>query len=126
MKNTSWTRLLAATLIATSAGCAAMPPAKAFQVADVKQLAGKWTGWVTSPQGNASAEVTVSEDGQFVALFGPQQASGTVNIRDGKADFAAPTVTGTLSLYERDGKLLVRVDGRLIRTSSMFSGELTK
>jgi hypothetical protein len=55
------------------------------QVADVKELAGSWRGWVTGDQGQERATMIVSPDGSYKATTTRgSTAEGQFSLRDGK------------------------------------------
>jgi len=55
------------------------------QVADVKELAGSWRGWVTGEQGDERATMIVSPDGSYKATTtNGSTAVGQFSLRDGK------------------------------------------
>src|SRR5580765_6180243 len=55
------------------------------QVADVKELAGSWRGWVTGEQGQERATMIVSPDGSYKATTTRgSTAEGEFSLRDGE------------------------------------------
>jgi len=80
------------------------------QIVDVKELAGKWQGWVTREQGQERATLIVSADGSYRALT-PHGASteGKFYLQDGKLRYRSSRTTGTASLSEDQGKTMLTV-----------------
>jgi len=80
------------------------------QVADVKELAGNWRGWVRAESGQEFATMVVEEDGFYKA----STARGTLTqgmfyLRDGKLRYRSTRTTGTTSLSEDQGKTILTV-----------------
>jgi len=80
------------------------------QIVDVKELAGRWQGWVTREQGQERATLIVSADGSYRALT-PQGASteGKFYLQDGKLRYRSSRTTGTASFSEDRGKTMLTV-----------------
>ena len=75
------------------------------KVADVKELAGSWQGWVTGEQGQERATMIVSPDGSYKASTTRGSTSeGKFYLQDGKLRYRSSRTTGTASLSEDKGK----------------------
>lgn len=89
--------------------CATLPPAQPAR--DVKSIAGKWEGALSSRAGNLPITLTIKEDGTWESLVpalsnpGPR-FEGTVAVADGTFRWKSITSgrTGTYTLHEGDGK----------------------
>jgi hypothetical protein len=101
---------LLVSLVASSLmACATLPPAQPAR--DVKNIAGKWEGSLTSRSGNLPITLTIKEDGTWESIVpalsnpGPR-FEGTVAVADGKFRWKSITSgrTGTYTLHEGDGK----------------------
>jgi len=80
------------------------------QIADVKELAGSWQGWVTREQGQEHATLIVSTDGSYRALTTDGATTeGKFYLRDGKLRYRSSRTTGTASLSEDQGKTMLKV-----------------
>ena len=80
------------------------------QIADIKELAGRWQGWVTREQGQERATLIVSADGSYRALT-PHGATteGKFYLQDGKLRYRSSRTIGTASLSEDQGKTMLTV-----------------
>ena len=75
------------------------------QIADVKELAGSWRGWVRAESGRERATMVVEEDGTYKASTTRGTLSqGMFYLRDGKLRYRSTRTTGTASLSEDQGK----------------------
>ena len=80
------------------------------QIADVKELAGSWRGWVTRGQGQQGATMIVSADGSYRALTTDGATTeGKFYLQDGKLRYRSSRTTGTASLSEDQGKTVLIV-----------------
>ena len=80
------------------------------QVADVKELAGSWRGWVTGEQGQERATMTVSPDGRYKAATTRGSTSeGQFYIQDGKLFYRSSRTTGKATLTEDRGQTTLSV-----------------
>ena len=79
-------------------------------MADIKELAGRWQGWVTREQGQERATLIVSADGSYRALT-PHGATteGKFYLQDGKLRYRSSRTTGTARLSEDKGKTTLTV-----------------
>ncbi len=92
----------------------ALPPldgvAGEKQIADVKELAGSWQGWVTREQGQERATLIVSPDGSYRALTTDGATTeGKFYLRDGKLRYRSSRTTGAANLSEDQGKTMLKV-----------------
>jgi len=80
------------------------------QIADVKQLAGSWQGWVRTEFGRERATMVVQEDGTYKASTRRGTLTeGSFYLRDGKLRYRSTRTTGTASLSEGQGKTILTV-----------------
>jgi hypothetical protein len=80
------------------------------QIADVKELAGSWRGWVRAESGQESSTMIVQADGTYKASTTRGTLSeGTFYLRDGKLRYRSTRTTGTASLSEDQGKTILTV-----------------
>jgi hypothetical protein len=78
------------------------------QIADVKDLAGTWRGWVMAESGRERATMVVDEDGTYKASTTRGTLSqGMFYLRDGKLRYRSTRTTGTASLSEDQGKTIL-------------------
>ncbi len=75
------------------------------QIADIKELAGRWQGWATREQGQERATLIVSADGSYRALT-PHGATteGKFYLQDGKLRYRSSRTIGTAGLSEARGR----------------------
>ena len=80
------------------------------QIADVKELAGSWRGWVRAESGQEAATMIVQADGTYKASTTRGTLSeGTFYLRDGRLRYRSTRTTGTASLSENKGKTILMV-----------------
>jgi len=80
------------------------------QIADVKELAGSWRGWVRAESGRERATMVIEEDGTYKASTTRGTLSqGMFYLRDGKLRYRSTRTTGTASLSEDQGKTILTV-----------------
>ena len=80
------------------------------QIADVKELAGNWQGWVRTEFGRERATMVVQEDGTYKAsTTRGTLTEGSFYLRDGKLRYRSTRTTGTASLSEGQGKTILTV-----------------
>lgn len=81
------------------------------QVRDVKELAGSWQGWVTAETGRQErANMTVGADGSYKAATTTGSFSvGKFYLQDGKLRYQSSRTTGTASLSEDRGRIILTV-----------------
>jgi len=80
------------------------------QIAHVKELAGSWQGWVTGEQGDERATMIVAADGSYKAsTISGSTTEGAFYLQDGKLRYRSSRTTGTASLSEDKGKMVLSV-----------------
>ena len=78
------------------------------QIADVKELAGTWQGWVRTESGREGATMVVEADGTYKASTTRGTLSqGQFLLRDGKLRYRSTRTTGTASLSEDQGNTVL-------------------
>jgi hypothetical protein len=78
------------------------------QIADVKELAGSWRGWVRAESGRERATMVVQADGTYKASTTRGTLSeGTFYLRDGKLRYQSTRTMGTASLSEDQGRTIL-------------------
>jgi hypothetical protein len=105
-----------------------LPPPVALQPADLKMLAGQWTGSGKFPTGVARLQTTLNEDGSFVSvgsLTGDQKTPGKLQIRDGKVLYESAYSSGTMTFHELPDRWVWKWDGKA-RDGSPVTNELAK
>jgi hypothetical protein len=115
------TVLIAAFLVGL-VGCATtLPPAQT--VSDVKVLAGTYDGWISNPNGNFQAKLTVQPDGSYVGegYRGGAPVAGRIYLFNSQTRYESPTSKGTVTLHDGDGKRVLR----FVRDDGSASGEFT-
>jgi hypothetical protein len=101
---------LAPLLAAVFALCPLDGVAGEKRIADVKELAGSWQGWVTRDEGQERAALIVSADGSYRALTTDGATTeGKFYLQDGKLRYRSSRTTGTASLSEDQGKTILTV-----------------
>jgi hypothetical protein len=99
-----------AVLVVALAGCATLPPAQPAR--DLKTIAGKWEGMLTTRNGaQLPYTTTITEDGRTETIVpglsnpGPRFV-GRVKVEGGKYRWKSETTgrTGTYALHEGDGR----------------------
>jgi hypothetical protein len=80
------------------------------RIADVKELAGSWQGWITREGGQERATLIVSADGSYRALTTDGASTeGKFYLQDGKLRYRSSRTTGTASVSEDKGKTVLTV-----------------
>jgi hypothetical protein len=80
------------------------------QIADVKELAGTWQGWVRAASGQERATMVVEADGTYKASTTRGTLSmGQFFLRDGKLRYRSTRTTGTASFSEDQGSTVLMV-----------------
>ena len=101
-------------ILAVCAGCAgAMQSAQGVAVTDINQLAGKWAGLVTPVgSGQDAIYVTITPDSKLTAVWGLNNAWGTVTIQNGRATYQMEPgeFEGTMTLYVDGGRKTLIMD----------------
>ena len=78
------------------------------QIADVKELAGSWRGWVRAESRQEGATMVVQADGTYKASTTRGTLSeGAFYLRDGKLRYRSTRTTGTASLSEDQGRIIL-------------------
>src|SRR5262245_18821770 len=78
------------------------------QIADVKELAGSWQGWITREQRREGATMVVIADGSYRAMTtGGSSTEGKFYLEEGKLRYRSSRTTGTVSLSEDQGKTVL-------------------
>jgi len=96
-----------------AAVCALVPldgMAEEKQIADVRELAGSWQGWVTRDDGQERALLIVAADGSYRALTTDGASTeGKFYLQNGKLHYRSSRTTGTASLSDDQGKIVLTV-----------------
>jgi hypothetical protein len=80
------------------------------QIVAVEELAGSWQGWVTRGERREHATLYVSADGSYRSLTaGGATTEGKFYLRDGKLLYRSSRTTGTASLSEDQGTIVLTV-----------------
>jgi hypothetical protein len=115
---------------------AAYASAQQAAPADIKSLAGKWSGYASPTRGsNVPLEVNVKPDGTYASKWGGKDGTGTIKMEGGKlmADGhllygTGATTAGTgraeLTLTKKDGKQMISGVGR--DNDGPYNFQLTK
>jgi len=104
-------------VVAGGAGCAdrtaSLSTGVVIPITDVKMVAGTWAGVASreSSRRDDWLEVQVNEDGTFetssARQIGVVSGKGTVTVSDGTMKAVGPRGTAVLTLYDRQGRMLV-------------------
>jgi hypothetical protein len=128
----AWTRrmmlvvvLLAVTACASGGGSMGT----VTPITDLSSVAGRWDGLVrTTGERDDLLELALSTDGTYrftgTKMIGDLDASGRVDVQDGRLRFTGQEVTGTGSLYDKDGKRTLQFDLTSAKGRN-FSGRFT-
>ena len=100
-----------ATLVA---GCASLPPSKPIEGA--ASLAGTWRGRMSGPLGTAPLILTIHGDGAYLGVLYVEPAYREVRgvisvVRPGFARYESTDGNGRVSLYEDEGRRVLRLVG---------------
>ena len=83
------------------------------QVTDVKELAGKWQGWVTSQLGaQTRATMTIKEDGSYEGSTigaGSTMTVGKYYLDGGRLRYRSSRTEGSVAVFEEKGKTIIRL-----------------
>ena len=97
---------------------------QALPAQDVKNLAGKWVGWLTPTSGgNIPVQVQVAPDGSYTSTIGATIGKGNIKMEGGKLMAEGQLVTGSrtaeagvgraqLNLTSKDGRQMITGVGR--------------
>jgi hypothetical protein len=122
--------------VAALAGCASAPPAPPaapVAITDYKMVAGKWAGLVKGLAGPRDdqgdwVEMNIGDSGSYdfgvARTIGMLTGKGNLALKDGKLALEGERGQATFALFQREGRKLLRVDGKL-RSGTPLSGELT-
>ena len=80
-------------------------------ITEMKAIAGRWQGTLTGPRGTGLYELTIKEDGSWIANGFHLTFIGNATVANGKARFISDTTNraGTWTLTERNGKKFLLV-----------------
>jgi hypothetical protein len=108
--------VLAIVLAACTAGGGTTSSGTPVAITDVKMVAGRWEGLMSPETGRERddfIEVALRENRTYEAkssrTVGVIDARGTYQVSDGKLLFQGERSTGTATLWERDGRLVLLV-----------------
>jgi hypothetical protein len=77
-------------------------------IADVKELAGTWRGWITKEQGRERATMVITADGSYRAMTtGGSSTEGKFYLQDGRLRYRSSRTTGTARLSEGQDKTVL-------------------
>ena len=98
------------------------------QIADVKELEGRWQGWITKEQRRERATMIVIADGSYRATTtGGSSTEGNFYLEEGKLRYRSSRTIGTVSLSEDQGKtVLTMVPGEPTYGAGRAEYELVK
>jgi hypothetical protein len=88
-------------------------PAAEKQITDIKQLAGRWQGWVNSQlSGSGRVLMTIKEDGSYQSST--EQAGGTLTVgqyylEGGKVKYRSSRTQGSVVISEEKGKTIMTI-----------------
>jgi hypothetical protein len=87
-------------------GCASSAPM--VKVDSIDQIAGQWSGMVTTGPRMNLITVTIKPDRSLIAIWGSITAQGTVTVSSGQASYqmGPPLQEGTFKLYAGTGSTL--------------------
>src|SRR5262249_48139898 len=78
------------------------------QIAEVKELAGSWRGWVRAESGQERATMVIEKEGFHKAsTTRGTLTQGMFDLRDGDLRYRSTRTTGTASLSEDQGKTIL-------------------
>jgi hypothetical protein len=115
--------LVTSAIIAAPADLYAARPSRPTAVAipDMKSVAGRWSGILYGRPGGQRGEdwieVAIHEDGTYTVAsartIGVFERSGKVRLEDGRLASEGEKARVTFTLYQRDGKRFLRIDGTM-------------
>jgi hypothetical protein len=115
--------LVTSAIIAAPADLYAAKPTRptAVAISDMKSVAGRWSGILYGRPGGQRGqdwvEVAIHEDGTYTVAsartIGVFEGSGKVRLEDGRLTSEGEKARVTFTLYQRDGKRFLRVDGTM-------------
>jgi len=124
--------VVAALALSACAGSGSVPQGAAqVPIRDFRQVAGKWDGNATGLTTGSDIQVfrlTIGEDGKYQAgtaqMMGVYAGSGTLALQDGRLTTQGEDGTATYTLYESDGKRVLRLEGT-VKPGRPVSANLT-
>jgi len=128
--------LLTVALVSISlAGCAGSAsssqlPSTQVPITSVSAVAGKWAGTVRRDPSTEDdwVDLTIKDDGSYEVrsfrTIGAILGGGRLTVSNGQLTTQTERASSTLTLYEGDGRRVLKIDGTL-RNGVMFSGLLT-
>ncbi|HEY7142144.1 MAG TPA: hypothetical protein VIE44_18780 [Methylomirabilota bacterium] len=139
-RRNAWAGVLTLTLTTlVAAGCATtgappLPPAKMLQPGDLASLAGEWEGTLEGVAGSGPfagrraqlVRVTVAPDGSFTSNINGMPGVGKGRIEGGKVVFEGSATRGVATLYEGDGRRVLKGEGTWLGYDGRSAFELTK
>jgi len=97
--------------------------------ADLRKLAGKWSGTAQAPQGTYPIEWTIKDDGTVAVVVvtpdGPRNGTGKMSVKDGTFFYETRASSGIVTLEEDGGRRVLKYDAVFTRDNSRGSAELT-
>jgi hypothetical protein len=115
--------LVTSVIIAAPADLYAAKPSRptAVAISDMKSVAGRWSGILYGRPGGQRGEdwveVAIHEDGTYTVAsartIGVFEGSGKVRLADGRLTSEGEKARVTFTLYQRDSKRFLRVDGTM-------------
>ena len=98
-------------------------------ISDFKAVAGKWEGLVTAKRQKDWLQIVIDENGNFEAVSrrdftGTFTSKGTFQLIEGRLKSESERGIGTYTLYEDEGKRILRLEARTSR-GIRHSGNLT-
>ena len=118
---------LAIVMVLASA-CASAQPSRSVVPANVKELAGRWSGRLDVTSGPPRQHLfIIRDDGTFhETATGALESQGSLEIRDGVAIFTGSSSRGQLRLFEEGAERLLVGEGEItqgfIRTYTGLGG----
>jgi hypothetical protein len=139
-RRNAWAVVLTLTLtVLVATGCAStgalpLPPAKTLQPGDLASLAGEWEGTLEGVAGSGPfasrraqlVRVTVAPDGSFTSNINGMPGVGKGRIEGGKVVFEGSATRGVATLYEGDGRRVLKGEGTWLGFDGRSAFELTK
>lgn len=112
-------------LITMLTGCATVSPAK--RIGTFREIAGTWEGRYVLPSGELGPrwEHTIREDGEmrFKRFELPVEGTQQLQLRDGKVVYDSLFWSGALTLYEVEGRRMLKDVAVQKRNGAVFAGE---
>ena len=119
----TWHAAIGALAVLWLAGCAAgaghgTDPGSRVPVADVGSIAGRWSGLleISGRRHEDFVEMTINPDGTYrmhgARTIGTLDGQGRVEASGGTLRFQGPRATATGTVYERDARRTLVIEGR--------------